>query len=111
MLRRGATERAAAAISVEVPIDEHIDFLYPLVPTRPIEEGHKLIHFDPPSERLEGERIHQWIGARLAQERKSSDLERIQRQQVFLRALLQQSFDFKSLITDPKLVRCRTKER
>jgi len=109
VLRRGATERAAAAISVEVPIDEHIDFLYPLVPTRPIEEGHKLIHFDPPSERLEGERIHQWIGARLAQERKSSDLERIRRQQVFLRALLQQSFDFKSLITDPKLVRMSDK--
>ena len=110
VLRRGATARAAATISVEVPIDERIDFLYPLAPTRPIEEGHKLIYFHPPSERLEGERIHQWIGARMAQERKSSDLERIQRQQVFLLALLQQSFDFKSLIADPKLVRMSNKK-
>ena len=109
VLRRGATERAAASISVEVAVDQRIDFIYPLAPTRPIEEGHKLIYFHPPSERLEGERIHQWIGARMAQERKSSDLERIQRQQVFLLALLQQSFDFKSLIADPKLVRISDK--
>jgi anionic cell wall polymer biosynthesis LytR-Cps2A-Psr (LCP) family protein len=105
VLRRSATERAAAGISVEVPVDEPLNFLYPLAPTRPIEQGHKLISFRPPAECLEGERIHQWIGARMAEDRKGSDLDRIRRQQVFLRALLEQRFDFGSVVADANLVR------
>lgn len=105
VLRRSATERASTHISVEVPVSEPLDFQYPLAPTRPIEEGHKLICFRPPSERLEGERIHQWIGARKGRGQQSSDQDRILRQQIFLRALLKQHFDFKSAIADPNLVR------
>jgi anionic cell wall polymer biosynthesis LytR-Cps2A-Psr (LCP) family protein len=104
-LRRAATERALAGLAVEVPVEEPIDLWYPLAPTRPIEEGRKMVSFRPPRERLEGERIHQWIGARLRVDRPSSDLERLARQQVFLRALLEQGFDFASVIAEPNLIR------
>ena len=105
VLRRSATERAAAKMSVEVPVTEPLDFLYPLAPLRPIEQGHKLISFRPPVERLEKERLHQWVGARRGNSRESSDLDRITRQQVLLRALLEQRFDFKSVVAEPNLVR------
>jgi len=104
-LRRAATERALAGLAVEVPVEEPIDLWYPLAPTRLIEEGRKMVSFRPPSERLTGERIHQWIGARLRVDRASSDLERIARQQVFLGALLAQRFDFAAVIADASLVR------
>ena len=105
VLRRSATEHAAAKISVEVPVTEPLDFLYPLAPLRPIEQGHKMISFRPPAERLENERLHQWVGARRGESPKSSDLDRITRQQVLLRALLEQPFDFKSVVAEPDLVR------
>lgn len=110
VLRRGATERAAIGLSVEVPVKRPLDFWYPLHPTQPIEDGKKLVTFRPPSERLEGERIHQWVGARNdlfapSGRGRTSDRGRMQRQQVFLRALLTQKFDFASVIADPNLVR------
>src|SRR5262245_10587821 len=74
-LRRAATERALARVAIEVPVNEPLDLWYPLAPTRPIEDGRKMVSFRPPRERLEGERIHQWIGARLRVGRASSDLE------------------------------------
>jgi len=69
----------------------------------------KARHFRPPCERLECERIHQGIGARKAVDlphmRKfDNDFSRALRQQVFLQGLLQQKFDFSSLLADLELV-------
>jgi hypothetical protein len=75
-------------------------FWYPLHPTRPIEEGKKSIVFNPPGESLSGEKIHQWIGARITFDKGNSDLIRIERHITFLRCLLEQNFDFTRLITN-----------
>jgi hypothetical protein len=55
-------------------------------------------------ERLSGERLHQWVGARYAVDGVSSDLHRLARQGVLLRALLQQGADFSLVLADPALV-------
>ena len=104
VLRRGATELALARVSVEVTVDEPLDFWYPLAPTRPLEEGQKIVSFRPPTERLEGERIHQWVGARKGVGRQTSDWHRMSCQQMFLRALLDQQFSFASIISNGSLV-------
>jgi len=103
-LRRGATVAALAGVSVEVPVSRPLDFWYPLAPMRPIEEGRKLVSFRPPAERLSGERLHQWVGARSAVTGASSDLHRLARQGVLLRALLRQGADFSALLTNPDLI-------
>lgn len=103
-LRRGATIAALANVSIEVPVSSPLDFWYPLTPMRPIEEGRKLVSFRPPVEQLTGERLHQWVGARYAVTGASSDLHRLARQGVLLRALLQQGADFSALLADPELV-------
>jgi hypothetical protein len=71
-------------------------FDYPLTPTAPIEEGSKTVVFDPPMEILQGERVHQWIGAR-----RGSDLHRLARQAVLVRRLLEQGFDCSAAVADP----------
>lgn len=63
-LRREAPERALRDMIVTVPVKNRLVFWYPLEPQRPVEEGRKIVVFEPPEERLAGERIHQWIGAR-----------------------------------------------
>jgi hypothetical protein len=90
---RPAAGEALRGLSVQVPVSRSLALRYPLAPEQPIEDGEKLVRFDPPAEILQGERIHQWIGARFELDRPSSDLERIARQQVFVRALLEQGFD------------------
>lgn len=104
-LRRAASEGALADLRVTVPVEERLDFWYPLHPTRPIEEGRKQITFSPPEEVLEGERIHQWIGARVGFNRGGSDFYRLKRQQTLLKVLLAQGFDFGKALADPHLVR------
>ncbi len=104
-LRRGATIAALAGVDVEVPVERPLDFWYPLTPTQPIQDGRKQVSFRPPSERLTGERVHQWIGARYAVTGHSADLYRLARQGVLLRALLQQGADFAKVLADPALVR------
>jgi anionic cell wall polymer biosynthesis LytR-Cps2A-Psr (LCP) family protein len=101
---REAVERALAGATVTVPVEERLDFWYPLSPMQPIEQGRRQVTFEPPEERLSGERIHQWLGARLAVGRPSSDLERIGRQQAFVLALLEDGFDWAQLVADPELV-------
>lgn len=108
-LSRTATESALAEAVVEVPVEAPLDFWYPLTPTSRIQEGQKLVSFRPPGERLSGERIHQWIGARRGVSGGYSDLHRISRQKVFLRALLQQGFDFSAVVKDPSLVQLSDK--
>ncbi|AZO68443.1 MULTISPECIES: glycosyltransferase family A protein [unclassified Mesorhizobium] len=104
-VRRAATEAALEAVSVTVPVSEPLDFWYPLHPTRPIEEGRKAISFRPPEELLSGERLHQWIGARSMINRSGSDLLRLDRQQLLLKALLAADFDFQRVLRDPSLYR------
>lgn len=101
---RGAVERALRGLVVTVPVAEPMRFWYPLQPTRPIEEGRKPVDFLPPHEQLSGERIHQWLGARHGRDGAvaASDLDRIRRQQVFVRAVLRQGFDGAGVLSDPE---------
>ena len=93
-LRRRAAEKALAGLCVTVPVPAPLDMLYPLAPRTRIQEGHKIVSFRPPEERLEGERVHQWIGGRRVLRGPSGDMARIGRQQVFVRRLLEEGFDF-----------------
>lgn len=103
-LRRGASEAALAGVDVTVPVSRPLDFWYPLEPTLPIEEGRKQISFRPPEERLSGERLHQWIGARSELDGGGSDLRRLRRQAILLKVLLAKGFDFSSALRDPSLI-------
>lgn len=103
-VRRAATERALADVVVDVPVEEPLDFWYPLTPELLVQEGRKLVAFRPPVETLRGERIHQWLGARKKVVGRGSDLERIERQQTFARRLLETGFDFGRVLEDPDLV-------
>jgi anionic cell wall polymer biosynthesis LytR-Cps2A-Psr (LCP) family protein len=103
-LARGATRSALGDVSVRVPVERPLALRYPLAPEQPIEDGEQVVHFDPLFETLAGERVHQWIGARFEVGRPSSDLRRIARQQVFVRALLEQHFDFSGATTGANFV-------
>jgi hypothetical protein len=104
VLRRGAAERFLGEIRVTVPVRRPLRFLYPLTPTARIDDGAKIVGFDPPAETLEGERLHQWIGARRVPNGAGSDLDRIARQQLALRALLEQGTSFDSALADASRV-------
>ncbi len=100
-LEREAAETLLADVEVEVEVREPLRFWYPLSPQSPLEEGRKEVSFDPPSERLSGERIHQWLGARLgADDHRGGDFARIARQQAFASALLSQGFSAAGLLTE-----------
>jgi peptidoglycan/xylan/chitin deacetylase (PgdA/CDA1 family) len=103
-IQREATERACRNMTVTVPVHKELAFWYPRRPRQPIEQGRKLIRFRPPSELLEDERIHQWIGARYSVDRDTTDFDRIRRQQVLLTQLLKQRHDFGDVVSDPELV-------
>jgi anionic cell wall polymer biosynthesis LytR-Cps2A-Psr (LCP) family protein len=93
-LGRETTEAALEGVRVEVFVPERMEFLYPL-PGMTVPEGNRRIVFEPPMELLEGERIHEWIGSRFKPNgRPGSDLERIERQKLFVVALLDGGFDF-----------------
>jgi hypothetical protein len=93
-LGRETTEAALEGARVEVLVPERMEFLYPL-PGATLEEGSRLVVFEPPIEVLEGERIHEWIGSRVKPRGwAGSDLDRIERQKLFLLALLEGGFDF-----------------
>jgi hypothetical protein len=92
---------------VTVPVDRSRRYWYPLSPTERLEDGRKLVRFDPPSELLEGERLHQWAGARSNADRPPSplpDVDRIERQQVLFRRLREEGFPFSRALDDPALV-------
>jgi anionic cell wall polymer biosynthesis LytR-Cps2A-Psr (LCP) family protein len=93
-MQRPAVEAVFSSLTVTVPVDRPMSFWYPREPQQPIEDGRKLIRFDPPAETLFGERLHQWIGARYQPDGPSNDLDRMKRQQVLLRQLLLDGFDF-----------------
>jgi hypothetical protein len=100
-LRRGATEAALRGVEVDVPVSAMLDFWYPMVPGQTIESGRKQVSFRPPVAHLQGERLHQWIGARYAVDGSGSDLNRLRRQIVLLRALIAQHASFATALADP----------
>lgn len=102
---RAATERFLGTVTVDVPIERPLRFWYPLSPQSRIEDGRREVDFDPPGEILSGERIHQWIGARTSRDagERGSDLDRIQRQQVLVRALLRQGSELSAVVGGPEL--------
>jgi hypothetical protein len=107
VLLRAAVERALGGLRISVPVDRPRRYWYPLEPTLRIQDGAKLVVFEPPQETLVGERIHQWLGARRSADTpppRLPDLDRIQRQQVFVRRLLEEGFDCSSAFDNPALV-------
>lgn len=106
VLLRSSVERALDGLSVTVPVGRSRRYWYPLAPTKMLQDGRKLVAFDPPHETLAGERIHQWVGARASADprrRALPDLDRIERQQVLVRRLLADGFDFAKALRDPAL--------
>ncbi|MBK9240061.1 MAG: LCP family protein [Acidobacteria bacterium] len=108
VVQRSAVERALSTLRITVPVDRTRRYWYPMLPRLRLQDGRKLVQFDPPEETLEGERIHQWLGARRSADTlppKFPDMDRIERQQTFIRRLLQEGFDFSKLLDDLALVR------
>lgn len=99
--KRSATINSCQNLRVWVPVVRIMKFWYPLNPTKPIKEGKKSITFTSDGELLAGERIHQWMGARISFDDRGGDLNRIERHKILIRRLLAQNFDFKKLICDP----------
>jgi anionic cell wall polymer biosynthesis LytR-Cps2A-Psr (LCP) family protein len=107
VLLRSAVERAVSELRVTVPVERARRYWYPMSPTSRLEDGAKLVAFEPPQETLSGERIHQWIGARKSAETPAPrlpDLDRIERQQILIQRLLQEGFDFAKTLDDPARV-------
>lgn len=104
-VRRGATEAFLRDVSVTVPVDQKREYWYPKDPGGTLEEGRRRIVFTPPKEVLSGIRLHEWVGARKPVHGGGSDLHRIARQQVLLRRLLEEGFDFSPLLADPDRIR------
>lgn len=101
---REAVERGLRGATVMMPVRERIELWYPLDPTREIEDGRKRVVFEPLVERLSGERLHQWLGARYRVGAAGSDLHRIKRQQELLAVMLGAGFDFRRFLGSPKAV-------
>jgi len=105
VLRRGATEELLRETHITVPVPRPLEFSYPLASTARIEDGAKVIRFDPPSESLAGERLHQWLGARTVPGGVGSDLHRITRQQTAVRVLLEDgAHDVRRVLADSSRV-------
>jgi anionic cell wall polymer biosynthesis LytR-Cps2A-Psr (LCP) family protein len=107
VLLRSAVERAFETLRITVPVDRPRHYWYPLAPTQRLQDGAKRVAFEPPEETLVGERLHQWVGARTSADPsppKLPDFDRIERQQVLVRRLLQESFDFARALEDPARV-------
>jgi len=106
VLLRSGVERALDGLRVTVPVDRSRRYWYPLAPTLRIQDGRKLVAFEPPRETLSGERIHQWVGARQSADFPAPtlpDVDRIERQQVLVRTLLEDGFPFAKALEDPAL--------
>ena len=104
VVRRDACERALRGARVTVPVSSELRLWYPASPGVTIEVARKEVSFRPPAETLTGERIHQWAGGRFGIDRTLTDLDRIERQQVLIRVLLEQGFDFAPVAADGQAV-------
>ena len=107
VLLRSAVEHAVSELRVTVPVDRRRRYWYPQKPTSRLEDGAKLVVFEPPQQTLAGERIHQWIGARRSADTpppRLPDLDRIKRQQILVHRLLEEGFDFARSLEEPAWV-------
>ncbi|MEW5916200.1 MAG: hypothetical protein AB1762_07335 [Gemmatimonadota bacterium] len=107
VLLRSAVERALADLRITVPVARTRRYWYPATPVSRLADGAKLVVFEAPQETLEDERIHQWIGARRSADHPAPrlpDLDRIERQQILVRRLLQEGFAFSRVLEDSELV-------
>lgn len=88
---------------VVVPVRRPYRFAYPVDRMRSIREpGNRMeIGFEPLAERLSGERLHQWVGARKEIGGPGGDLPRLGRQQVLVAVLLGERRDLSAFIADP----------
>jgi hypothetical protein len=102
-LSRDAVEYALEDVEVTVPVEEEQVYWYALAPRELLRNGRKLIRFRPPAEKLRGERLHQWIGARYGVHRSTTDFDRIRNQQTLLRCGWE-SFDFGRVVQNPDWV-------
>lgn len=93
-------KKVFSGIELYVDIPKEIEYYYPIKLFEPIENGHKIIRFEPPGESLKGERIHQFLGARIQVDPSKhtlfGDFERIERQQVFFKSLIREGFNFQN---------------
>jgi anionic cell wall polymer biosynthesis LytR-Cps2A-Psr (LCP) family protein len=112
VVNRAATERFADQLDVVVPVDHPLRFRYPIAPDRRLQDGAKIVEFEPPAARLTGERVHQWVGARYEVGRSGSDLRRVARQQVLLRVLLERGVSLEPVLDrEDEIRRFRAPER
>jgi hypothetical protein len=88
-VRRAFSERVLSGAAVTVPVRRRLRFWYPLEPCARIQDGRRLITFEPPAETLVGERLHQWVGARSSPDSTAGDFGRIVRQQILVRRWLE----------------------
>jgi len=99
VVARHGTEWLAQGVDVVVPVSRREIYWYPLKPTMDIHtQGRKRVVFNPPSERLRGERVHQWVGARVG----GSDFGRLRRQRVLVGKLLDVGFPFRKIMEHPE---------
>lgn len=82
--------------NINVPVEKKMSYYYPLNRHVPIEEGKKIIDFDPPFEKLQDDRFHEWIGARynITPIKTYPDFDRIERQQILLSELLKKNINY-----------------
>lgn len=99
---REAVEAGVEDLTVLMPVRERMEFWYPLTPTSDIKQGRKRIAFEPPIEKLSGERLHQWLGARRRIDRPGDDRGRIERQQQIVAVALGDSVDFRRFLRRPE---------
>lgn len=94
-LSREAVESGLEGVELAMPVERPMAFWYPLSPQAPIDDGRKLVRFEAPVDRLRGDRIHQWLGARYGLDQDySGDLPRLRRQQQLVAVMLGDGFDF-----------------
>jgi len=108
VVQRAAVERALMDLRITVPVDRTRSYWYPMAPRLRLQDGGKFVVFEPPEETIEGERIHQWLGARRSADVTPPafpDLDRIERQQILIRRLLEEGVDFSRVLDDSALVR------
>jgi hypothetical protein len=84
--------------NIDVPVTNNMSFYYPLHRHEEIEKGKKIINFNPPFENLKDDRFHEWIGARYIINNVNvipyPDFDRIRRQQILLKCLLNIKYNF-----------------
>jgi hypothetical protein len=105
VVRRGATESFLSGLSVTVPVAQTEEYWYPAYPGARVQDSRRRVIFRAPEETLTGIRLHEWIGARTSVNRDRTDLDRLARQQVFIRRLLEEQVEFSSILDDTDRLR------